>query len=213
MLRDVSVGLTDGLPTWPGSPGFSLRPLLDRAQGDAANASQLTMDVHCGTHVDAPRHFVDGGATIDEISVDLLCGRTFVATVEASSPALGPEELRAAVGDESVERLLLRTANSLRPGLYSRPFFENYVALSAAGAAWVRDRGIAAIGIDYLSIQRYEDPPDAHEVLLRAGIPIIEGLDLSDIESGWYDMLCLPILITGAEAAPARVALRPLSEV
>lgn len=211
-IIDVSVALGHSLPLWPGSPGISTRAFKSRALGDPANASELRMDVHCGTHVDAPRHFVDEGRTVDELDLSQLTGRTFVAqvgdAVEISSADLEQSQIPPAA-----ERVLLRTLNSSAPDLYSTPFREDYAALSPDGAAWVRDRGVRVIGIDYLSIQRFHDPPDAHEILLNAGIPIVEGLDLSCVAAGWYEMLCLPVLINGAEAAPARVALRPLSEV
>lgn len=212
-LIDVSVGLAAEIPIWPGSPGVEVKPLLQRARGDVANASELRMDVHSGTHVDAPRHFVDDGVTVESLPLDPLSGRALVAGVRAQARAITAGDLRAALGNAAPERLLLRTGNSEHPDLYSTPFREDYCALAPDGAAWVRDRGIGVIGIDYLSIQRYTDPPDSHEILLQAGIPIIEGLNLSAVSTGWYEMLCLPILLIGAEAAPARVALRPLPEV
>lgn len=207
-LVDVSVGLAPTLPVWPESPGIEVTPFKSRAEGDPANASVLCTDVHCGTHVDAPRHFIDDGATIDQIDLAALNGSTYVAEVGGSR--IGGAELDRAAVPRDVRRLLLRTSSSADPSIYSTPFREDYAALTPDGAAWVRDRGIEVIGIDYLSIQRFEDPPDAHEILLGAGILIIEGLNLSAIASGWFDMLCLPVLLTGAEAAPARVALRPL---
>lgn len=208
-LVDVSVGLAPSLPVWPESPGIELTPFKSRAKGDPANASVLRTDVHCGTHVDAPRHFVDSGATIDQIDLGVLNGPTYVAQVGGAR--IGAAELDRAEVPSDVRRLLLRTSNSADPSIYATPFREEYAALTPDGAAWVRDRGIEAVGIDYLSIQRFEDPPDAHEILLGAGVLIIEGLSLSAIVPGWFDMLCLPVLLTGAEAAPARVALRPLT--
>lgn len=208
-LLDVSVGLAPSLPVWPESPGIEVTPFKSRADGDPANASVLRTDVHCGTHVDAPRHFVDDGATVDQIDLAILNGPTYVAQVAGAR--IGSTELEQAAVPANVHRLLLRTSNSADASMYSRPFSEDYAALTPEGAAWVRDRRIAVVGIDYLSIQRYEDPPDAHEVLLGADILIIEGLNLAAVVPGWFDMLCLPVLITGAEAAPARVALRPLT--
>lgn len=208
-LVDVSVGLAPTLPIWPESPGVEVTPFKSRADGDPANASVLFTDVHCGTHVDAPRHFVDGGDTIDQVDLSALNGPTYVAQVNGAR--IGRAELDQADVPVDVRRLLLRTSNSADPAIYSTPFREDYAALTPDGAAWVRDRGIEVVGIDYLSIQRYEDPPDAHETLLGAGILIIEGLKLSHIVPGWFEMLCLPVLLTGAEAAPARVALRPLT--
>lgn len=213
-LIDISVSLGPGLPTWPGSPGVSTVPLLRRGNGDIANASELRMDVHCGTHVDAPRHFVDDGKTIDQIQLSQLSGRALVIQVPSHITEIGASELASAVGDDtSVRRLLLRTANSEQEGLYERPFYEDYAAVSPDGAVWLADRAIDLVGIDYLSIQRFHDPPDTHEILLGADVAILEGLNLAAVEPGWYDLHCLPILIHGAEAAPARVALSRPTEV
>lgn len=207
-MIDVSVPLTGSLPTWPGSPGITTTPLLSIAAGDVANASQATLDVHTGTHIDAPRHFVEGGITVEAVGLERLNGPAFVASVPTASD-IGPEHLSAAYIPPGTRRLLLRTANSAISDLYERPFLEDYAALSPAGAAWVVEQGIDVIGIDYLSIQRFSDPPDAHTTILGAGLVIIEGLDLRRVAAGWHDMICMPILLAGLEAAPARVALQP----
>lgn len=209
-IIDVSVSLGDGLPVWPGSPGVSTRPLLRRADGDIANASELRTDVHCGTHVDAPRHFVDDGATIDQLSLSSLNGPALVVELPTAVESIGAADLATAVGPQRVERLLLKTRNSDRPELYQSPFWEEYSALAPDGAMWMREREVRVVGIDYLSIQRFNDPPDTHEILLHAGIAIVEGLNLAPIAPGWHELICMPILINGAEAAPARAALRPL---
>ena len=208
---DVSVGLTEALPTWTGSRGISRAVLLSQANGDDANATQITMDVHTGTHIDAPRHFIGDGITLEQIELARLIGPAFVAEVAASG-SIQPADLEAAAIPEGVDRLLLRTGNSEIADLYTSPFRTDYAALSPAAAEWVVERGVDVIGIDYLSIQRFEDPPDAHVTILGAGLVIVEGLDLTHIRAGWHDMICMPILLTGAEAAPARVALRPRTE-
>lgn len=211
LILDVSVGLRPDLPVWPGSPGVRRRALLDRAQGDPANATDLSMDVHCGTHIDAPRHFIDGGDTVEHVDIARLNGPTqVVATGDAVE--IDAEVLSRSGVDAGTRRLLLKTANSDVPDLYETPFREDYAAVSPSGAIWLKDHGIDVIGIDYLSIQRYHDPPDTHVTLLGAGIVIIEGLRLSDVQPGWHDMMCLPLALDGAEAAPARVALRPLKQ-
>ncbi len=210
-LLDISVPLNADLPVWTGSPGTSRRAILSRAAGDDANATELTMDVHCGTHIDAPRHFIDDGDTLEAVALDRINGATFVAQIGPSLD-IGPADLDAAEIPDGAKRLLLKTSNSEIDDLYSTPFRTDYAALSPAGAEWVRDRGIDVIGIDYLSIQRFHDPPDAHVTILGAGIIIVEGLRLTHAAPGWHDMICMPILLDGAEAAPARVALRPLQQ-
>ncbi len=189
---------------WPGSPGFSSSPHLSLAAGDIANATSIEMDVHCGTHVDAPRHFVDGGATLDAVGLAPFIGPAWIADARGH-PAIDAALLERLKVPPGTTRLLLRTDNSLeRP---DAPFREDYVALTADAAQWVVARGVELVGIDYLSIQRFRDPPDAHQILLRASTMILEGVDLRHAHPGRWTLMCLPMLLVGAEAAPARAVL------
>lgn len=199
--------LSASTPTWPASPGFSSRSHLALADGDVANATELRLDAHCGTHVDAPRHFVAGGATIDEVGLAELVGRAWVADVTGHR-AIDADVLEACDIPAGTRRLLLATDNASRPGMDRAPFQEDYVALTPAAAAWiVRRPEIRLVGIDYLSIQRYADPPDVHEILLGAGVLVLEGLDLRGATPGPWTLMCLPLRVTGVEAAPARAVL------
>lgn len=202
-LIDISMPLNASTPIWPGSPGFSSRSHLSLASGDVANATLLGLDAHCGTHVDAPRHLVPAGPTIDEVGLSALIGSASVVDVSGSK-AIDAATLDARQIPDGTERLLLRTDNASRPG---RQFHEDYVALTPDAARWVVRRGIRLVGIDYLSIQRYEDPPDVHEILLGAGVLILEGIDLRGVTAGRWTLVCLPLRVTGIEAAPARAVL------
>lgn len=208
-LIDVSTPLDDATPTWPGSPGFAVETLLSIGAGDPANASALTLDVHTGTHVDAPCHFLPGGATTESLSLDVLTGPALVIDVP-DADIVDADVLEAAEIAPGTDRLLLRTRNSTERDRRRTPFREDFVAITADAARWVVGRRIRLIGIDYCSIQRFTDPADTHLVLLEAGVVILEGLDLVNAPGGRYELLCLPIAIPGIEAAPARAVLRPL---
>jgi arylformamidase len=202
---DISVPLGGDLPVWPGSPGYNRSLLSSIDDGAQANVSEMRLDVHTGTHVDAPAHFLADGATVDALPLDRLVGAAIVADVPIEG-SVGPKCLESLALPTDVRRVLLRTGNG---ELWTRPAFEpDYTALSADGARWIVQRGIQLIGIDYLSIQRYRDAPDAHRVLLEAGVVILEGIDLRHASPGEYELLCLPLRLTGAEAAPARAVLR-----
>ena len=175
------------------------------ARGDEANVSQLTMDVHTGTHVDAPRHFVADGAVVEQLGLDVLIGPALVIDT-GSATEIGAEVLDA-LGLPRLERVLLRTANSANPRLYQAPFDEDYAALTLDGAEWLVAHGVRLIGIDYLSVQRYALTKDIHRVILGAGIAILEGLDLRNVAAGDYELVCLPLRLDGVEAAPARAIL------
>lgn len=205
-LIDISVALEPGIPTWPGSPGLRTRMLSRMDRGDAANGSALDMDVHVGTHVDAPLHFVADGASVESLPLDALVGAAWVAVVSGHEPIT--RAVLEALEIPPVERLLLRTSNSALWHDDPRPFRPDYVALKPDAAEWVVERGIRLVGIDYLSIQCFDDDPSTHRILLGAGVVVLEGLDLTEVEGGAYELIALPLKLAGAEGAPARAVLR-----
>lgn len=208
-LIDISVPVSAETPRWPGSPAFESTRWLDLDRGDVATDTTISCSVHLGTHIDAPAHFLRGGATVDTIALETLVGRCWVLDIPKVG-AIGSEELAAAWPPEHVERVLLRTPNSAYWSTAGGRFVEDFAAVSATGASWLVERGIQLIGIDYLSIQRFADPPDTHLILLGAGVVILEGLDLQNVPAGPYDLLCLPVRLHGTEAAPVRAVLRQL---
>ncbi len=205
LLHDISLPLDSDLPLWPGSPGIRSTQLMSIGRGDAANVTQLSLDVHSGTHVDAPRHFIDTGSSVDELGLDPFVGPAVVVDT-GSAREITASVLADVSIPQDAERLLLRTANSSqRTG---RAFDEDYAALTPDGAQWLLGRfDLKLMGIDYLSIQRYADPPDVHRSLLGSGVAILEGLRLTDVSPGAYELVCLPLRLIGAEGAPARAIL------
>lgn len=206
---DISVRLRAAMPAWPNSVGFHLTSTRRIADGDGANVSRIDMDVHCGTHVEAARHFIDGGAPLESIPLRIFVGRARVVHFPDAAN-IGAGELESMAIPRDVERLLVRTRNSKLWATETTDFHRDYVGLTLDGASWIAGRGIRLVGVDYLSIQRFEDPPETHRVLMRAGVAILEGVDLSDVEPGDYRLSCQPLWIAEAEAAPARAILEPL---
>ncbi|HSC28931.1 MAG TPA: cyclase family protein [Vicinamibacterales bacterium] len=202
---DVSVPLAHGLPTYPGNPEFELQPIKRIAEGGSSNVSRLIMGTHTGTHVDAPKHFFDTGAGVDGLALDLLIGRARVASFDCRG-GIGEGEL-AGLGLVEDLRVLLRTPNS---GLWtSGRFHDDYTYLTESGARYLVAQGVKLVGVDYLSIEQFKKAgAPAHRALLSAGVVIIEGLDLSGVEPGPYEMFCLPLLVAGGDGAPARVVLK-----
>ena len=205
-IIDISVPLRSGMPVWPGSSEFRLTQVESLEKGDSANVSKLECEVHSGTHLDAPRHFVPGGATIEKLSLGILLGRAYVAFFPEAE-AITAEHLDGLEVPLDLKRLLLRTRNSelWKEGISE--FKTDYVALTPEAAAWVVEQGIKLVGIDYLSIERYGEGSRVHQSLLKSNVVILEGVDLSDVEPGVYDLICLPLLLVGAEGAPARALL------
>ncbi len=205
---DISVSISPQLPVWPDTQPIEFQRTLDLDQGDIANDTTICMSVHTGTHVDASLHFVSSGRSVDELPLETLIGLATVIDV-------GEIEVITAIFLEGLDlpnnlkRILFKTKNSK---LWNSSTFEpNFVALSCDAAEWLINQGIVLVGIDYLSIQRFYDGPETHIVLLQSDVVIIEGLNLRDVPTGNYELICLPIKLKGLEGAPSRVILRSLS--
>lgn len=203
-IIDVTVPLSADLPVWPGDPAFRLEFTRRMSDGHYCNLSHLSLGSHAGTHVDAPYHFVADGVTVDALPLEILIGKARVATVPVRD-AVGREHLEALDLRDDI-RLLIKTRNS---GALRHAFQEDFVYLTPDAATYLAQAGLKLVGIDYLSIDRHasKDHP-AHHALLEAGVVVVEGLDLSQVEPGEYDMTCLPLRVAGADGAPARVVLR-----
>ena len=203
-ILDVTVSLAPGMPAYPGDPPFEIEPV--RRHGDAPfQLSRMSLATHSGTHVDAPAHFVPGGATVDELPLEILLGKARVVEVVVRERVERADLEALDLRDDL--RVLLKTRMS---GQLQRPGFqEDHVYLSQDAALYLAQAGIKLVGFDYLSIDRFgsTDFP-AHHALLGAGVVIVEGLDLSAVEAGEYDMSCLPLRVLGGDGAPARVVLR-----
>ena len=204
---DISLHLHPDMPIWPGSDGFSIRRAMAIASGDQANVSTIEMDVHCGTHVEGPLHFLDDGAALDTFPLEVFTGRAQVIHLP-DADSIGPAELAAVPA--GTERLLIRTRNS-ETWARRTTFDGDYVALTAEAARWIADRRLRLVGIDSLSIQRWGDDAETHRILMRAGVAILEGVDLSAVAAGEYRLTCLPLRLDGYEASPVRAILEALS--
>ena len=204
-IFDVSVPVSPRLPTWPGDPTISLTRASSIAAGDPANVSRLEAGVHTGTHVDAPVHFVDGAPGIDSISVQTLVGPCLVVAADPPGLELRPEDLPAT--DHT--RILFKTRNSKRWGAGDQPFDTEFVAVGPELAARLVAEGKLLVGVDYLSVESYHAPFEhpVHHALLEARIVVVEGLDLSAVEPGEYQLYCLPLKLVGSDGAPARTIL------
>jgi arylformamidase len=191
---DVSVPLTTGMVHWPGDPAPSFERISDMQQGAEANVTLCRMTAHTGTHMDAPNHFLAGGSGIDEFPLEMGIGRARVITIAPAVQAISDRDLQNK-GIRPGERVLFKTKNS--NGRWDhREFLPDFAALSESAAGFVSGAGVVLVGVDYLSVGLYEaDGIQTHQILLRAGIWIVEGLNLAAVIEGEYDMVCLPLRI------------------
>jgi arylformamidase len=203
---DISVPLRSGMVHWPGDPGVEITRVHDMERGDANNVSLLSMGAHTGTHMDAPLHFIAGGAAIDQMEFEATVGKVRVIGIE--HPRFIPvDELRPHRLSRG-ERVLFRTRNS--QGCWqSDHFMEDFVYIPEDTARYLTECGVRTVGVDYLSVGGYEaNGSEIHRLLLDAGIWIVEGLDLSTVAPGNYELVCLPLRIPGGDGAPARAIIR-----
>ena len=204
---DVSLPISSAMPTWPGDPPVRVEQVSSISQGDAFNVSRLEMSTHVLTHVDAPRHFVEQGTSVDRLSLDVLIGPAVVVEPHPGGNLITATDL-GQLGIRNAERVLIKTRNSdfWVGGPYE--FETDFVSLSKDAAHWLISREIKLVGVDYLSVDAFDArEPMVHRTLLENEVVIIEGLNLSQVPEGRYQLICLPLKLRGGDGAPARVVL------
>jgi arylformamidase len=203
---DISVTIKPGMAHWPGNPEIRVEKMLAIERGDVCNVSVLSLGSHTGTHMDAPLHFIDGGKSLDKMPLDATLGPARVIEIK-DKESIKPAEI-ANCKFKPGERILFKTPNSRR-SWKSDHFDEDFVYISKEAAALLAKAKIRTVGVDYLSVGGFrKDGIETHHALLGAGIWIIEGLNLSKITPGRYELCCLPLKVLNSDGAPARALLR-----
>jgi len=203
---DVTLPMHNGMVCWPGDANISIRRVVDMEKGATANVTAIAMGSHTGTHMDAPLHFVNRGLSIDQMPLDTTIGRARVIEIHDAESIKIEELLPHHI--HSGERIIFKTRNSLYAWQAGK-FVEDYVYVSEAAAEHLVERGVKVVGVDYLSVDSYgRGGGSAHKVLLGNGVWIIEGLDLSQVSAGEYELVCLPLRLKGVDGSPARALLR-----
>jgi len=206
-IYDVSLTITPDLPVWPGDTKIVLERVEKMEQGSGANVSRINMGVHTGTHVDAPYHFLgDGTMRVDELPLRILTGRVLLVHLPEVEE-ITAQDLESADIPPRTRRIIFKTRNSEYWARGENEFQENYVAISSDGARYLVDRGVQLVGVDYLSVAPFKESAPTHQILLNAGVVVVEGLNLSEVSQGRYNLYCLPIKLGGADGAPARAIL------
>jgi arylformamidase len=205
---DISVPLHDGMVVWPGDAPFERKSMLEIAHGDVCNLSKIASSAHIGTHMDAPRHYLDGAPGIETVPLNACLGRAKVVQID-DKEAIRVAELEPH-GLAKGDRVLFKTDNSATCWKTGH-FQKKYIFIPPETASYLAEIGVQTVGVDYLSVGGFESGgPETHRILLKAGIWIIEGLMLENVEPGEYELICLPLKIIGSDGAPARAVLRKL---
>ncbi|MES0329360.1 MAG: cyclase family protein [Dehalococcoidales bacterium] len=206
-IYDVSLTIEPAMAVWPGDAPVAVESFSAIAEGGSSNLSLLRMGSHSGTHVDAPRHFIDGAAGVDAISPAVLTGPARLFQLPGIKRI--DRGILEGLALDGVSRLLLGTGNSALLG--KRPLSMDYAFVSGDAARYLVEKGVKLVGIDYLSIEEHgRAGHPVHHALLGAGVVIVEGLDLAGVPPGDYELMCLPLKLKDADGAPARVFLREI---
>lgn len=202
-IYDISCHLSPELAVFPDDPTFKAEPVASIPEKGYA-MSRLTMGSHLGTHLDAPSHILEGKESIENIPLEKFVGKCQVLNIKnpekISSTDLSPYRIR------SGDMVLFKTRNS---GLLQlNEFQENYVYLTPEAARDLADSRVKLVGLDYFTIDSIKDENfSAHKILLSKGIPILEGIDLSKIDEGYYTLVCFPLKIKNGDGSPTRAVL------
>jgi arylformamidase len=195
------------MPVWPGDGGITIERISKIEDGAEANVSRMSIGVHTGTHVDAPFHFLKNGSTVESLSLKILVGRAYVIHLADDVDMITPEVLEAAGIPPRTRRVLIRTRNSKQWAKEYRPFLKSFVGVDPKAAETLVKRGVKLVGVDYLSVAPFGNATPTHVTLLKAGVVIVEGLNLSQVSQGRYNFFCLPLKLNGSDGAPARAIL------
>jgi arylformamidase len=207
-IYDISVPLSVELPVYPGDPVIEIRDSLTLAKGDPANVSLLNFGAHTGTHVDAPAHFIEGARKVESLALDVLIGEAQVIEVPSDKRVIDEEFIAT-----TSTRILFKTRNSECWGGDSADFRTDFTYLDLPAAKKLIRNGVKLVGIDYLSIEQFDSQGhEVHRELLSHEVIILEGLNLTGVPAGKYELICLPLRLRSnlGDGAPARAVLRTL---
>lgn len=204
---DVTLTISDTLVTWPTDPAVSIRKTGLISQDNSCNVSELTLGSHCGTHIDAPYHFEENGIKIDQIPLDYLMGNATVFEIK-NKEKIDLSDLKS-LQLIDCKRVIFKTINSTY--WKSFEFKKDFVHVTKEAAQYLVDCKVKLVGIDYLSIEKFGNKAaDTHHTFLKNGVIIIEGLDLSNVHAGNYELIALPLKIKDGDGSPARVILKSM---
>jgi arylformamidase len=203
-LFDISLPVHPAMLAWPTGRTVARQTIVNEGDVRSPRDSEWQLDSHAGTHIDAPLHIVPGADPADAVAIERCFGPCTVVGIERDG-VIEPGDLPQDAL-QAGHRLLFRTPNSDRR-LDSPDFDTEFASIGPEAAQRIADAGIALVGIDYLSVERPSGGGEVHRILLGAGIPLLEGLDLRGVEPGDYGLSALPVKWVGGEAAPVRAVL------
>ena len=205
-IYDISLSLSANTVRWVTAQPFELIERKRMSRGDSNNSSSIHTSAHAGTHVDAPFHFVPNGRTIESMPLELFIGPARVCAVESTGQITASDIAGLNLSGE--KRVLFKTRNS---SLLQQPAYDaSFVAFSVDGAQALVELDVQLVGLDYLSVARADEQVPVHRAFLDHDIVLLEGVDLSDVPPGRYELICPPVKLASSDGAPCRAILREL---
>jgi arylformamidase len=197
---DISPTIGPKTAVWPGDQPFKRDVALDMSSGDNLTLSSITTTVHIGAHVDAPNHYAKGGKTIEERSLHYYMGPCQVVTVSVENGA----RIERCPVEITAPRVLFRTDSFPDPNEFNTDF----CALSPQLVQQLATAGVCLVGIDTPSIDLFDDKVLlSHNAIASHNMAILEGIVLTGVPDGVYNLIALPLKIAGADASPVRAVL------
>jgi arylformamidase len=206
-IFDVSLPIHNHMMAFFHDPVAHVYRVRDLDKGDDANVSEIKMGCHTGTHLDAPIHFVVGAPAVESLALEDLIGPSLVVEFPDSLQQIRAADLEQAGIPAGTKRVLFKTRNSKDWEWKETEFHQDYCGVESDAAEWLIQRDVKVVGIDHLSICPFHDLLTTHRLFFNARTIVIEGLNLTGIKPGLYQLICMPLNIQGADGAPCRVAL------
>lgn len=206
-IYDITLLIRPGMPVWPGDPQVELKRIQKMEEGAPCNVSYYSSAVHAGTHVDAPVHFIPGATTIETLPLDVLVGTAQVVQLPDDCGLITGDVVHSCGIEAGTLRVLFKTRSSKYWAQNLKEFQKDFVGISPDGAEALVSLGVKLVGVDYLSVAPFNQGGPTHQVLLGAGVIALEGLNLSEVAAGKYELYCLPLKLGGSDGAPARTIL------
>lgn len=206
-IYDITLTITPDIPVWPGDVKVQLERVKKIEEGAEDNLSKMTLGVHTGTHMDAPYHFVANGKKIDELPLEMMVGPVQVVQIPEDVDLITADVLKKVKINPKIKRILFKTRNSKLWEKGENKFQTDFVGINDDAAEVLVQTGMMLVGLDYLSVAPFGNGKPPHDILLKAGMTLLEGVNLTEVPPGEYTIYSLPMKLGATEGAPARVIL------
>lgn len=200
---DLSANISEGIVVFPGDPQYKAEEVCSLEKGSQFHLSEIHLGNHTGTHIDFPSHVIKGGKNSNDYPIESLIGQGLIIEVPSSESSITKDFVKKQpiLANDFV---FFQTSNSKRPK--TATFTNNYVYIEPEAAEELLRKGVKIVGIDYISVDKYEseDLP-VHKILLSNDVLIVEGLELNDVPVGRCIIYIMPIKINKMDGLPARI--------